>query len=94
MESITNASKMSTAIISRLRSTRSTQAPMKRPKSRCGSAKVNVLMARLIGEWVSWKTSSGSAKPENELPSTEIVCPVKNFQKSWRECTGECYLEL
>src|SRR5712691_916410 len=93
MVSITNASKTSTTIISRLRSTRSTHAPINRPKSKCGSAKVKVLMARLIGEWVSWKTSSGSAKPEKELPSTEIVCPVKNFQKSWRECTVECYLD-
>ena len=23
----------------------------------------------------------------------EMVCPVKNFQKSRRECTGECYLD-
>jgi len=55
---------------------------------------VNVVMARLIGECVSWKTSSGSANPEKALPRTEMVCPVKNFQKSTRrDCTDECYLE-
>ena len=54
MMSITvSASKMSTTIINRLRSTRSTHAPMNRPNRRCGRAKVKVAMARLIGECVS-----------------------------------------
>ena len=39
-------------------------------------------MARLMGEPVSLKTSSGRAKDVIEVPKFEIDCPVKNFQKS------------
>jgi hypothetical protein len=47
------ASRMSTAIIRRLRSTRSTQAPMTSPKRRWGRAKAAVVIARLMAECVS-----------------------------------------
>jgi hypothetical protein len=43
---------------------------------------VIVVMAKLSGEWVSWKTSKGSANAEKALPRVEMVWPVRNFQKS------------
>src|SRR5207248_10286625 len=45
-------------------------------------------MARFRAEWVSWKTSRGSAKLEKAVPRVEMVWPVQNFQKSPGEaCT-------
>jgi hypothetical protein len=41
-----------------------------------------VVIARLSGEWVSWKTSNGRANAEKALPRVEMVWPVRNFQKS------------
>ena len=40
------------------------------------------MKARLRAEPVSLKTSKGSKKIVKELPTFEIVCPNKNFQKS------------
>ncbi len=37
---------------------------------------------RFSAECVNLNTSSGSAKPVNELPRFEIVWPLQNFQKS------------
>ena len=37
-----------------------------------------------------WKISSGNAKLVNELPSVEMLCPARNFQKSPENlCAGE-----
>ena len=41
-----------------------------------------VMKARLRAEPVSSKTSKGSKKIVKELPTFEMVCPNKNFQKS------------
>src|SRR5215212_9750381 len=40
------------------------------------------MKARLRAEPVSLKTSNGSKKIVKELPTFEMVCPNKNFQKS------------
>ena len=40
------------------------------------------MKARLRAEPVSLKTSKGSKKIVKELPTFEMVCPIKNFQKS------------
>lgn len=40
------------------------------------------MKARLRAEPVSLKTSKGSKKIVKELPTFEMVCPNKNFQKS------------
>ena len=40
------------------------------------------MKARLRAEPVSLKTSNGSKKIVKELPTFEMVCPIKNFQKS------------
>ena len=43
---------------------------------------VVTVKARARAESVSLKINKGKAKPVNELPNVEIVCPVQNFQKS------------
>lgn len=40
------------------------------------------MKARLRAEPVSLKISNGSKKIVKELPTFEMVCPSKNFQKS------------
>ena len=40
------------------------------------------MKARLRADPVSLKTSKGSKKIVKELPTFEMVCPNKNFQKS------------
>ena len=40
------------------------------------------MKARLRAEPVSLKTSKGSKKIVKELPTFEMVCPIKNLQKS------------
>src|SRR3954454_12710330 len=82
IERITIAFSESSAIIARLRSTRSIHAPSRRPKSRYGRKVAAVAMPRFTAECVSRKMSSGTAHCVNELPRLEIVCPVQNFQKS------------
>ena len=72
----------SSAIIARLRSTRSIQAPSKRPKSRYGRNVAAIAIPRFTAECVSRKMRSGTAHCVNELPRFEIVCPAQNFQKS------------
>src|SRR5437016_2606238 len=79
---MTMARPRSLKIIRRLRSTRSTQAPISRPKRRYGRNVAAVAAARLRAEPVSLKTRSGRAKAVNELPRLEIVSPVQNFQNS------------
>src|SRR5260370_1748742 len=91
IELITSARPKSTAIIMRLRFTRSVQAPSSSPKNRYGEISAAVEMPRLGAEPVSRKTSSGSAKSVTELPRFEMVCPVQNFQKSaLSRCLGAC----
>src|SRR6266508_4157163 len=79
---MTAARPRSVAIISRLRSTRSTQAPMTSPKRRYGTNSIAMVTPRFSGEPVSLNTSSGSANSVNELPRLEIVCPSQNSPKS------------
>ena len=42
--------------------------------------------ARFREELVRLKINKSKAKLVNELPKVEIVCPVQNFQKSFRIC--------
>ena len=82
IDAITAARAMSVAIISRLRSTRSTQAPMISPNNRYGRKVAAVVMARLSAEPVNLNTSKGRANWLNEVPRFEIVWPTQNFQNS------------
>ena len=82
IDAMTAARAMSVLIISRLRSTRSTQAPITRPNSRYGRNVAAVVIARLSAEPVSLKTSNGRANWVNEVPRFEIVWPTQNFQNS------------
>src|SRR6185503_20619412 len=83
-EATTAALRRSTTIISRFRSRRSAQAPMSRPKKRCGKPNIANAIPSETAEPVSLKTSSGNANCVIELPKLEIVSPVQNFQKSPR----------
>ncbi len=56
------------------------------------------MKARLRAEPVSLKTSKGSKKIVKELPTFEMVCPNKNFQKSmpnlfWLDALAESGVE-
>ena len=88
MVAITAARARSVATISRLRSTRSTQAPMTRPNNRYGTNSAAVVTPRLIGEPVSLKTSRGSAKNVKELPRLEMVWPTQKRPKSPESSQG------
>src|SRR5712691_5416671 len=74
MVSITNASRMSTAIISRLRSTRSTHAPMKRPKREGERAdgEADRRMGQLEDEQRQREAREGAAEHRDRLSGEEL----------------------
>jgi hypothetical protein len=73
IEAYMAARAMSAPIISCLRFTRSTQAPITRPKSAYGRYTTAVVTASSRAEPVSSNTSRGSANALIALPKLEIV---------------------
>src|SRR5436190_1810826 len=80
---MTTALRRSSPIIVRLRSTRSIHAPRTRPKSRYGRKAAAVAMPRLTAEWVSLKTSNGTALDELVDDAREVrrihAAPLRRF---------------
>ena len=79
--SITTALATSVAIIIRLRSTRSTQAPSTARRAGKGGTSKAVTRPRFTGE-PELNTNRGRANNVKEPPKLEIVCPAQNLQKS------------